>query len=423
MMSELGALSPAALPAPPKDASNRFADDPRAAAFGQRLFFETGFAGKLIDGDNDGSEHALGNKGETGKVACAGCHIPSAGFLDNRTLNRQISLAAGWGRRRAPSLLDVGQARLLMWDGRRDALYNQPFGVIESPLEMNSSRLFVAQQVVARHKVEYEALFGALPPLADGARFPQLTAERTGCEPGLGGANKDPCPGESHGIPGDHAEYDGLAAEDKDAVTGVVANLGKALGAYERKLTCGPSRFDRWVHGDGQLTPSEQRGAALFVGRAACVSCHAGPFLSDQKFHNVGLQPRTVAVAFLDTDDHGAAVGLAAAQADALNVRGKYSDGDDGRLPATLAPILDGAFRTPGLRCVSRRPSFMHTGQLLSLEDVVAFFASGGDSFGFPGQSELKPLDLTAADQADLVAFLRALDGPGPDPSLMTPPP
>src|SRR4051812_13787170 len=49
-------LSPAeGLPVVPRDASNRFADDPRAARFGQTLFFDPGFSGRLLDGDNDGS--------------------------------------------------------------------------------------------------------------------------------------------------------------------------------------------------------------------------------------------------------------------------------------------------------------------------------------------------------------------------------
>ncbi len=135
-------------------------------------FFDPLFAGKLLDGDNDGSANTLGKKGETGKVSCAGCHVPNAGFLDNRTLGAEISLAAGWGRRRAPSLLDVGQAKILMWDGRHDTLYNQPFGPIESPVEMNSSRLYVAEQIYSRHRAEYEALFGVLPPLDDAQRFP-----------------------------------------------------------------------------------------------------------------------------------------------------------------------------------------------------------------------------------------------------------
>jgi cytochrome c peroxidase len=413
-------LAPPQLPAPPPDISNKYADDPRAAAFGQKLFFEKGLSGKLLDGDNDGGEHALGNKGEAGKVSCAGCHVPQSGYLDSRTLGQQISLAAGWGHRRAPSLLDVGQARIITWDGRRDALYNQPMGVIESPLEMNSSRLYAAQQIAKLHKAEYEAIFGPLPPFDDTARFPPLTADTTGCQPALGGV-KDPCVGTTHGLPGDKAEYDGLSPADQDAVIQVVVNVGKALGAYERKISCGPSRFDQWVNGKGDLSASEHRGASLFIGKGKCVSCHSGPFLTDEKFHNVGLQPAVVAVAFIDTDDRGAAVGLAAALADPLNTKGKFSDGYDNRLPATVGPEMEGAFRTPGLRCSSRRPTLMHTGQMKSLEEVVSFFSDGGSPTGYPGTNELGRLDLTADEQADLVAFLRALDGTGPDAGLLHP--
>jgi cytochrome c peroxidase len=415
----LAALSPAVLPPPPADTTNRFADDPRAAALGQRLFFDARFSGRLLDGDNDGSAHALGTRGQTGKVACAGCHVAKSGFLDDRTLGREISLGAGWGRRRAPSLLDVGQARLLMWDGRHDALFNQPFGPFESPVEMNSSRLFVAQQVYAFYRAEYEALFGAMPPLVDAAHFPPLPAEQTGCTPNS--VDVQPiCEGTKHGLPGDGAEFDGLAPADQEAVTRVVANVGKALGAYQRLLTCGRGRFDDWVHGQPDaLTVAEQRGARLFVGRGRCATCHGGPFLSDQKFHNVGLAPAPVAVVFIDQDDAGAAAGLAAALADPLNSRGVFSDGDDGRLPAAVGADMTGAFRTPILRCGARRPSFMHTGQLATLAEVVAFFARGGDRFGYLGKSELSPLELTAQDEQDLVAFLGTLEGPGPAPALL----
>ena len=420
--SILATLSPDTLPAPGPDKSNRFADDATAARLGQSLFFERSFSGALLEGDNDGGPTTLGLKGDTGKVACSDCHVPSAGFLDDRSLGKEVSLAAGWGRRRTPSLLDVGQAKLLMWDGRHDALYNQPFGPIESPLEFNSSRLYVAEQIFALYRTDYEAIFGALPSLDDATRFAPLAAAKTGCKPNT----VDPtptCNGAEHGIPGDGAEYDALTPADQQATTQVVVNAGKALGAYERLLACGQGRFDQWLHGQADaLTPSEQRGAELFVGRGQCVTCHSGPFMSDQEFHNVGLKPAVVAVITLDQDDPGAAVGLAAAIADPLNVRGTFSDGDDGRLPESVTGDLSGAFRTPTLRCASRRPSFMHTGQLATLSQVVAFFARGGDSFGFLGASELMPLDLSAADQQDIVAFLGSLDGPGPDASLLAPP-
>lgn len=416
----LQALSPATLPAPPADASNRFADDAAAATFGRKLFFDASLSGRLLDGDNDGSVFALGKKGETGKVACAGCHLPESVFSDTRTVEKQTSLGSGWGLRRAPSLLDVGQSKVLMWGGRHDTLYNQVFGPFESEVEMNSSRLFVAQRVFAAHKAEYEAIFGALPPLDDTKRFAALSAATTGCDK-LNSANK--CEGIKRGGPGDAAEFDALSAADQDAVTRVVVNLGKAIGAYERLLSCGPGRFDAWMAGDKKaLSRAEQRGAALFVGKGRCNDCHSGPYFSDEQFHNVGLKPATVATVFIDLDDRGAGLDLTLALADPLNIQGSFSDGDDGRLPPKIGPELEGAFRTPRLRCVAGRPSYMHTGQYRVLEDVVSFFSRGGEAFGYPGKNELKALALSPLERADLAAFLRALDGPGPSKELLGPP-
>jgi cytochrome c peroxidase len=311
-----------------------------------------------------------------------------------------------------------------MWDGRKDSLFAQVFGPIESVDEMNSSRLYVAERLFSQYRAEYEAVFGPMPPLDDAARFPVITAAMTGCKRSVSdaGANVfDRC----HGKPGDGAEFDGMAPADRDLVTGVVVSFGKAIGAYERLLPCGPGRFDAWMHGDAAaLSRAEQRGAQLFVGKGRCVSCHTGPFFSDQKFHNVGLKPVGLDPTFrgfLILDDPGAASGFGELLADPLNSAGKWSDGTDGRLPASASDGLLGGQKVPTLRCVAQRPSFMHTGQLQSLEEVVAFFAHGGDPFGYPGKSELQPLGLSAREQTDLVAFLRALDGPGPPDDLKHP--
>jgi cytochrome c peroxidase len=184
------------------------------------------------------------------------------------------------------------------------------------------------------------------------------------------------------------------------------------------------------MQGDASaLTVEEQRGAGLFVGKAGCVSCHSGPFLSDQRFHNVGLVPAIVVAEFITRDDPGAERGLAQVMADPLNVQGEFADGDDGRLPVAVPEGMLGAFRTPMLRCGSGHPSFMRTAQLTSLRDVVEFFNQGGLApVGEPpppdylGSSELLPLGLTDAEVDDLVAFLEALDGPGPEASLLAAP-
>jgi cytochrome c peroxidase len=434
-LTELAKHSPsAALPAPPADSSNQYADNAAAAALGHKLFFDTGFSGVLLESDNEGTHGGVGLQGETGKVSCASCHVPASGFSDTRTVHKQLSLASGWSNRRTPSILDVGHAQLLMWDGRFDSLQRQILGVIESPLEANSSRLFFAQEIARRYAAPYQAVFGENPQVVLGVGFPQPAVANTGCQMALTTSTTptEECTnGTRSGVPGT-PDFDALSSEQQRAINKIVSNAGKAIAAFERKLSCGASRFDAFMHGDQTaLTAAEQRGAALFVGKGKCAECHSGPFFSDQKFHNVGLFPARVSAAFIRNNDRGAEKGLAQALADPLNVRGEFSDGDDGRLPATVAPETLGAFRTPMLRCSSLRPSFMHTGQFKTLEEVVAFFNQGGHKqpgvdaapiIGFLGETEIAPLGLDVQEAADLVAFLKALQGPGPAADLLQAP-
>jgi len=308
-----------------------------------------------------------------------------------------------------------------MWGGRHSTLWSQPFGPLENPLEMNSSRLYVAEELARRYKSDYEAVFGqgTLDALADGQRFPPLSADKTGCSLTQKIDQPRALPPnpiyQCHGMPGDGAEFDAMTPDDQSLVTRVVVNLGKAIAAYERGITCGPGRFDAWVAGDAKaLSSSEQRGAKIFVGKGQCATCHSGPFFSDQKFHNVGLKEIKTKEGILNGNDHGAAVDLPFAKADPVGILGPFSDGNDGRLPDAIGLEYDGAFRTPTLRCVNRRPSFMHSGTSHTLEEVVAFFSRGGDNSGFQGASTITPLGLAGEEIQDLVAFLKALDGTSP---------
>jgi cytochrome c peroxidase len=413
----LRALSPARLPSAPPDASNLYADDDEAAAFGRVLFEDPGFSGALLDADNDGSSNTLGVRGETGRVACSGCHIPRSDFSDTRSAFREISLGTGWTHRRTPSLLDVAQAPLFGWGGRHSTLHSQIFAPLENPLEMNSSRLFAARYLFDRHREAYEAIFGAgtLEALSDEARFPVLAPDRTGCrltrdERRPRALPPDPLY-ECHGMPGDGAEYDAMSEDDQRLVTRVVINAGKAIAAFERTLGCGPGRFDAFVRGDETaLSASEQRGLALFIGRAGCVRCHGGPFFSDQSFHNIGVAQTATREGIVNDGDRGAGADVVLAIEDPIGIASEYSDGDDGRVPSAVPPEYEGAFRTPPLRCVDERPTYMHTGLMITLDEVVRFFARGGDASGYPGTNVLEPFEIDDSEVRDLVAFLRALD-------------
>jgi cytochrome c peroxidase len=389
----------------PKDVTNRYADDPRAAALGKKFFFDTRFSGPLLDSANTGAPGTLGRQGETGKVACASCHMPaSKAFADIRSSRSQLSFASGWTHRHAPALLDVAEAKILTWDGRHDTAYNQVFQPVESALEFNSSRLFVAQQIARLYRAEYEAIFGALPSLT---QYPVLEPAQAGCTERPADPMRTSC--ERH-------------AADDEAVTRVLVNFGKAVQAFTRTLTCGPSRFDAWMNGDAAaLDAQEQAGAFVFV-KAGCDTCHSGPYLTDQRFHNLGVPGGRMDFTDVNTaNDPGAAEGLAKARTDWLNSKGRFSDGDDGRLdklPRDLSAML-GAFRTPTLRCVSRRPAFMHNGYFRSLEIVVRFFSEGSKAGGYVGRSVNFERGLSEEEQTQLVAFLNALDGSGPDPAQL----
>lgn len=389
----------------PPDATNAVADDDRARELGKKLFYDPRFSGPLLDDSNNGLSGTLGIVGDTGKVACSSCHEPSNGsFVDTRSARGQLSLASGWTHRRTPSLLDTAYAKFLTWDGRRATAFSTVFGVIESPLEFNSSRLFVAQQIREHYQADYETLFGPMPDLE---RFAAIEAADAGCKTMPQDPLGEGCPKEGH---------------DDEDVTRVVANMGKAIAAYVRQLSCGPSRFDAWMGGDDTaLTEQEQLGAELFVGKAGCDGCHSGPLLTDQQFHNVGMPGSLVLFTGVDnSNDPGAAPALAAALDDWLGPSGPFSDADDGRmqaLPKDLAS-LQGAFRTPSLRCIDQRPSYMHNGGYRTLEEVIEFFNKGGGTGGFVGTPEIEPLGLTEEESAALVAFLRALQGPGPSADL-----
>lgn len=261
--------------------------------------------------------------------------------------------------RKAPSYLNSGFAfNGLFWDGRasntfRDPLTNQAllpeWGALESQVlgppvsnaEMghgNRNWTQVAQQIAAAKPL---ALAGNIPPsLAEwinGRTYPELFAE-------------------AFGTP---------------EVT--PARIAMAIATHERTLFSDRSPLDRWSAQIEQLTAQENRGMEVFVA-SNCSSCHGGPLLSDQNFHNIGLRPQN--------EDIGREA-----------VTGRIQD--------------RGRFKTPSLRNAELRGPYMHNGRFQTLEEVVEFYNRGGD-FDAPNVDDIiQPLNLTTEQKADLVAFLK----------------
>jgi cytochrome c peroxidase len=233
-----------------------------------------------------------------------------------------------------------------------------------------------------------------------------------------------------HGTAAEKAAWAAMDARQRDAVSRVFANMGKAIAAYEKSLQHEPSRLDHYVDAvvagraaaGGVLQHDELKGLRLFIGKGQCVSCHNGPLLTDQQFHNTGVPPREPT-----RPDRGRADATAKLRGDEFNCLGPFSDAQpkqcqELRFMVEDDPALVGAFKTPGLRGVAQRAPYMHAGQLSTLEQVVRHYvaaphAAVGHSelthrhagAGAPQHEERAPIELTDAEVADLVSFLGTL--------------
>ncbi len=377
-------LSP--LPPPPPSATNRFADDPAAARFGQALFFDP----RLSVGE---------------RVSCATCHDPALAFTDGKPL----AVGLETGTRNTPTLYNGGHQRWYFWDGRCDTLWSQTLGPLERDVEMGSTRVGLLHRIAgdAGHRAAYESIFGPLP--ATDELPPHATPKTTN--------------------PYWLAAWEHLPAERRDAINRFFANIGKALAAYLRKLNTPPAPFDTFATGlrDGDpdkltaLSPAAQRGLKLFIGRGNCRLCHNGPNFSDGEFHSIFVPPREGLA-----PDAGRYVGLARLKSDPFNAAGAYSDAPDGAEAKLLGFVANrtenyGTYKTPSLRNVARTAPYMHQGQFESLERVVHYYSTleGAVQAGHHAQETLLvPLNLTEQEQADLIAFLRSLNSPDVDEAL-----
>jgi cytochrome c peroxidase len=171
------------------------------------------------------------------------------------------------------------------------------------------------------------------------------------------------------------AEYD---AAFKAAFPGEdmsLENIAKAIATYERTVVSGRAPFDAWINGNEKAISTEaKRGFVLFNTKAQCMNCHSGWNFTEDSFHDIGLRDADIG-------------------------RGKF-------FPTVVK--MQQAFKTPGLREISRRAPYMHDGSIASMEAVIDHYNDGG--VNRPSRSALiKPLGLSKPEKADLVAFVKTL--------------
>lgn len=148
-------------------------------------------------------------------------------------------------------------------------------------------------------------------------------------------------------------------------------NVGKAIGAFERRLIT-PGRFDKLLQGDETaFNEQEKHGLALFVN-TGCATCHNGAALGGSMYAKLGAAE-------------------------------SYAGSDLGRFNVTGNEADKFVFKVPSLRNIAQTGPYLHDGSIPTLEDMVKIMA----------RHQLGK-QLTASEVDDIVTFLRALTGEVP---------
>lgn len=256
--------------------------------------------------------------------------------------------------RRSMSSVNAGYPRSLFWDGRATEVFRDP---ITNSVVMATGAALESQVLgppvnatemahTGRDWRDVAVRVAGSKPLAQSPLVPApLTAW-------IGGRS-----------------YPELFTEAFGSAEVTPVRIAMAIATFERTLNSDQTPSDI-----GDLTQAEARGRQVF-NQSRCDVCHRGPLLTDDQFHNTGIRPAVE---------------------------------DQGLFAVTGNPGDMGRFRTPSLRNAELRAPYMHNGRFATLEDVVEFYNRGGD-VNAPNleRNLIRPLNLSAQQKADLVAFLK----------------
>ena len=367
-----------ALPELPDAPSNQWADNDAAALLGKTLFFDTSLS-------------------LNGHISCASCHQPEKYFTDGLAQ----SVALGITRRNSPSIPNALYGPWQFWDGRSDSLWSQALKPLEDAKEHGMDRVALAKLIADEYDKTFAAVF-------DNKKTLKIV----------------------HKIKAKQTTMASLKPDQREAVNQVFSQIGKAIMAYERKLTLTESRFDLFVeqlvqhNGDakksGIFSDSEIAGLRLFMGKGNCASCHNGPMFTNFEFHNIGAPEPDI-----EQVDLGRFTGVDTLRNSEFNCLSAYSDAtlsqcEEMNFLKTQGPELVGAFKTPSLRNISETAPYMQSGQLKTLEAVVAHYNTPTppyyDREQHPSRPhfDIVPLKLTEQEQVQLISFLKTLVSPLP---------
>jgi cytochrome c peroxidase len=341
----------------------------------------------------------------SGSTSCATCHDPQHAFAPANDLPVQRGGSDGRrpGIRAVPSLLyaqnvppftehyfddegddgiDQGPAGGRTWDGRAQSAHEQARLPLFSPFEMANvnEAAVVAKVRQASYAAQLRETFGS-------------------------------------------RVFDDPASAFKAVLMSLETFQQSAAEFYPYS-----SKYDAWLRGKAALNGQEMRGLDTFnaAGKGNCARCHPSAVRN-------GAFPQF-------TDFGYAALGVPRNRDIPANADKTYYDlGLCGPVRTDLAQRNEycGLFRTPTLRNVASRRVFFHNGAVRSLDDAVRFYAERDSrpqdwyrqDSGVPAKFDDLPPQywanvdsqvpfgqlrggaaaLTAADVADIVAFLKTL--------------
>lgn len=302
----------------------------------------------------------------TGQVSCATCHDEAKGFTDR--LEKAEGINGLKGTRNSPTVLNAAFNDTQFWDGRSPTLEDQSRHPFVNSVEMGLKNHEPILEIV-RTDPDYVKAFKTV--------------------------------------------FNKSGKEIK------IEHVTMAIGAFERTVIAGNSRFDQWYFkGEKTLSDSELRGFQTFIGNGRCVSCHAleqstGLF-TDHRFHNIGVGINRVPRKDVDrlvSEFLKANFNREEVDEKVLN---DLKTSELGRFAVTQNQNDIGAFKTSTLRNIDLTAPYMHDGSLKTLEDVVEHYDRGGASSDKEVISPflsggIRPLNLTDQEKKDLVAFMKSL--------------
>ena len=293
------------------------------------------------------------------KTSCATCHLQEKAFTDGKALS--VGTTGEVHPRNGMSLANVAYAASFNWANPTVTLMErQPMVPIfgESPVEMGMSGK--EDLLLARLKAEprYTKLFAdAFPNAAEKYSLNQVT---------------------------------------------------QSLASFVRSLISGNSPYDHYKFEKkaDAISVSAKRGEQLFFSeRLECTDCHTGFNLSGASNY-VGK-----AVEKTEFENNGI-----------YNIDGKggYPKDNTGLFEFTHTAEDMGKFKVPTLRNIELTAPYMHDGSIATLEDVIEHYKAGGRTIKDgpnkgngsenPNKSSfVRGFNLSGAEKADLIAFLKSL--------------